>query len=126
MKETQFDYKSNMIRLIMSLFSIAVAQERDFYKILGIPRSANEKEIKKAFKRMSLKYHPDKNKGDDNAIKRFQDISSAYDTLSDGDKRRKYDRCGEKCVNEPDAPSHDPFDFFGDFFGGGGRREPRE
>lgn len=64
---------------------------RDFYKILGVPRSANEKQIKKAFKQQSLKFHPDKNPNDDEALKKYQDISSAYDVLSDSEKRRKYD-----------------------------------
>ena len=88
--------------LLLLLLTFALGQDRDFYKILGIPRSANDKEIKKAFKRQSLKYHPDKNKGDDSALKMFQDISAAYETLGDSEKRRKYDRCGEKCANEPE------------------------
>lgn len=64
---------------------------RDFYKILGIPRSAKEREIKKAFKKMSIKYHPDKNKGDEDAMRKYQDITAAYDALSDPERRRKYD-----------------------------------
>lgn len=104
--------------LFLSLFALVAAQDRDFYKILEIPRSANEKEIKKAFKQMSLKYHPDKNPGDESALQKYQDISSAYDILGDADKRRKYDQCGEKCANEPDRGGggfgRDPFaDFFG-------------
>ena len=95
-------------------------QNRNFYKILGVKRSANEKEIKKAFKKMSLKYHPDKNKGDEKALEKYQDISAAYDILGDQDKRRKYDQCGEKCVNEQGGGGGgDPFDIFGDFFGFG-------
>ena len=87
---------------------------------MDIPRSSNEKEIKSAFRAQSLKYHPDKNPGDESARTMYEDVSAAYDTLGDSDKRRKYDRCGEKCVNEPDQPDfHDPFDMF---FGGGGRR----
>jgi DnaJ-class molecular chaperone len=67
---------------------------------------------------MSLKYHPDKNQGDEEAIKKYQDISAAYETLSDADKRRKYDQCGEKCVNEMQQgggghPFGDIFDMFG-------------
>lgn len=69
---------------------------------------------------MSLKYHPDKNQGDEEALAKYQDISAAYDILSDQDKRRKYDQCGEKCVNEQGGGGgHDPFDIFGDFFGFG-------
>ena len=95
------------------------AENRDFYKILGIPRSAKEKEIKKAFKKMSIKYHPDKNKGDEDAMKKYQDITAAYDALSDAERRRKYDQYGEEGLNKPDGGGRDPFDFFGDFFGGG-------
>lgn len=51
---------------------------------------------------MSLKWHPDKNPDDKSAVDKFTDISSAYEVLSDADKRRKYDRCGEECVNEPE------------------------
>lgn len=67
------------------------AAERDFYKILGVPRSAKEREIKKAFKKLSMKFHPDKNHGNEEAAKKYLDISSAYDALSDPEKRRKYD-----------------------------------
>ena len=63
---------------------------RDFYKILGIKRSANDKEIKRAFKKMSLKNHPDKNPNDEEALNRYQDISAAYTVLGDQEKRRKY------------------------------------
>ena len=75
---------------------------RDFYKILGVKRSANPKDIKKAFKKLSLKNHPDKNPGDESALSRFQDISAAYEVLSDQDKRRKYDQGGESAVDKPE------------------------
>lgn len=117
-----------IIMLVLSMVLLAAAEDnRDFYKILGVKRSANDKEIKRAFKKLSLKYHPDKNPGDDEAKKKFQDVSAAHEVLTDSEKRRKYDRCGEKCVNEPDAPQHhDPFGFFDSFFGGGGGHQPEE
>jgi DnaJ-class molecular chaperone len=77
--------------ILLCWISFVSAAERDFYKILGIPRSANEKEIKRAFKKMSLQYHPDKNQGNEDALKKFQDVSAAYEVLSDSEKRRKYD-----------------------------------
>jgi DnaJ-related protein SCJ1 len=97
------------------------AANRDFYKILGVPRSAKERDIKKAFKKMSIKYHPDKNPGDAEAAKKYQDITAAYDALGDAERRRKYDQAGEEGLNRPDGGGggHDPFDIFGDFFGGG-------
>ena len=99
--------------------SMVHGENRDFYKILGIPRSAKEREIKKAFKKMSMKYHPDKNKGDEEAMKKYQDITAAYDALSDPERRRKYDQHGEEGLNKPDGGGGDPFDIFGSFFGGG-------
>ena len=93
-------------------------ENRDFYKILGIKRNATEREIKKAFKKKSLENHPDKNPDDKGAKQRFQDVGAAYEVLTDQEKRRKYDKCGEKCVNEQGG-GHDPFDPFADFFGGG-------
>ena len=92
-------------------------QNRDFYKILEIPRSATPADIKKAYRAMSLKWHPDKNPDDPSATDKFTDVSAAYEVLSDADKRRKYDRCGEECVDEPEGQM-DPFgDIFGSFFG---------
>ena len=92
-------------------------QNRDFYKILDVPKSATPADIKKAYRAMSLKWHPDKNPDDASAIDKFTDVSAAYEVLSDADKRRKYDRCGEECVNEPEGQM-DPFgDIFGSFFG---------
>lgn len=105
--------------IVILLVSTANAeQNRDFYKILGIKRSANEKDIKRAFKKMSLKLHPDKNPDDEEALKKYQDVSAAYDVLGDAEKRRKYDQCGEKCVDQ--AGGGGGFDPFADFFGFGG------
>jgi curved DNA-binding protein len=67
---------------------------KDYYKILGVQRSADEKEIKKAFRKLAQQYHPDKNPGDKAAEARFKEINEAYTVLSDADKRSKYDRLG--------------------------------
>jgi DnaJ family protein B protein 11 len=75
---------------------------RDFYKILGVAKSASPAEIKKAYRALSLKWHPDKNPDDASAVDKFTDVSAAYEALSDPDKRRKYDKCGEECLNEPE------------------------
>lgn len=64
---------------------------RDFYQILGVARSASPAEIKKAYRALSLKWHPDKNPDDPTAVDKFTDVSAAYEALSDPDKRRKYD-----------------------------------
>src|SRR5688572_29985130 len=67
---------------------------KDYYKILGVERNADEKEIKKAFRKLAQQYHPDKNPGDKVAEAKFKEINEAYTVLSDADKRSKYDRFG--------------------------------
>ena len=69
---------------------------KDYYEILGVPRSADEKEIKKAFRKLAQQYHPDKNPGDATAEQKFKEINEAYTVLSDADKRAKYDRFGSQ------------------------------
>ena len=81
--------------------------ERNYYDILGVDRNASEAEIKKAFKKLSLKYHPDRNPGDKEAEQKFKEINSAYQCLSDHDKRTHYDMFGTDDDNGMDAG--DPF-----------------
>ena len=90
------------ISFLVLCIGLAYAAERDFYKILGIKRNANAAQIKKAYRKLTMKYHPDKNQGDQKeaAKKKFQDVAAANEMLTDPDKRRRYDRCGEKCVME--------------------------
>jgi curved DNA-binding protein len=66
-------------------------EDRDYYKILGVNKSASDKEIKKAYRKLALKYHPDRNHGDKNAEEQFKLINEAYAVLSDKEKRRQYD-----------------------------------
>ena len=73
-----------------------VAMARDFYDVLGVSRSASDKEVRRAFRRLARKYHPDVNPGDTSAEERFKEINRAYEVLSDADKRKKYDRYGER------------------------------
>ena len=67
---------------------------KDYYATLGVPKTASEKEIKGAFRRLARKHHPDVNPGDKAAESRFKDINEAYEVLGDADKRRKYDELG--------------------------------
>ena len=67
---------------------------KDYYKILGVSKNASDEEIKKAYKKLAFKYHPDKNPGDKKAEEQFKEISEAYAVLSDKDKRAQYDRFG--------------------------------
>jgi len=105
--------------LLLSLsYSIIAASDRDFYKILGVSKSATTKQIKSAYRKLAKELHPDKNKSDPDAESKFQDLGAAYEVLSDKDKRQTYDKYGEEGLKEGGAGGgHDPF---GDFFGGGG------
>ena len=91
---------------------------RDFYSILGVPRSANKNQIKKAYRNLAKELHPDKNKDDPDSQQKFQDLGAAYEALSDDEKRKLYDRCGEECLKKEGAMGGgDGFDAFSSFFG---------
>jgi len=95
----------------------------DYYKLLGITRSASEKEIKKAYKRLAIKMHPDKNPGNTEIEKQFQEINNAYSILSDPEKRRIYDQYGEEGLKDGgNRGGGGGWDIFQNFFGGGGGR----
>ncbi|KAK3038588.1 hypothetical protein RJ639_027251 [Escallonia herrerae] len=93
----------------------------DYYKVLKVGRSATEDDLKKAYKRLAMKWHPDKNSSTDKreAEAKFKQISEAYDVLSDGQKRRIYDVYGEEGLGAGHSPS-DGGDIFAELFGGGG------
>lgn len=82
---------------------------RDFYKILGVGKNVNTNQIKKAYRKLAREMHPDKNKDDPDATSKFQDLGAAYEVLSDEEKRKKYDKCGEECLKEGDFGGGDPF-----------------
>lgn len=111
---------------------------RDYYEILGVARSADGDSIKKAYRKLAMQFHPDRNPGDKAAEDKFKEASEAYDVLSNQDKRSRYDRFGHAGVNGPGAGPGAGFhdvndifsafgDIFGDFFGGqaGGRTRSR-
>lgn len=101
-----------------------MVKETKFYDALGVAPTASSEEIKRAYKKMAIKYHPDKNK-EPGAEEKFKQISVAYETLSDDDKRKRYDQFGEKGVDQEHMG--DPSDIFSSLFGGGARRrgEPK-
>ena len=96
--------------------------QKDFYEVLGVDRNASAEEIKKAYRKLAVKYHPDKNPGDEQAEERFKEISAAFEILKDEDKRQKYDQFGHEAFQGGGGFSRgvDPFDLFKDVFGGGG------
>lgn len=86
---------------LLILFVIVLSKAgRNFYKILGVQRSATQKEIKKAYKALSLKFHPDKNPGNAEAREKYQEINDAYEALGNEEKRRKYDWHGEEGLKQ--------------------------
>ena len=100
--------------------------KRDYYEILIVERTATDEEIKKSYRKLAIKYHPDKNPGDKEAEEKFKELSEAYEVLSDAQKRAAYDQYGHGAF-DPRARArsggggfHDPFDIFREAFGGGG------
>ena len=115
-------------------------EKRDYYQVLGVDKNASAEEIKKAYRKNAMKYHPDRNPGDKQAEEKFKEIGEAYEVLSDSDKRARYDQFGFAGVD----PNYgggagggsgfgggfggfggfgDFGDIFGEFFGGGRSRE---
>ena len=102
-----------------------MAEKRDYYEVLGVERTANAEEIKKAYRKLALKYHPDRNPGDKEAEEKFKEAAEAYGVLSDETKRSQYDRFGFSAVDGASGFSgaggfsvEDIFARFGDIFGG--------
>ncbi|MBN1295603.1 molecular chaperone DnaJ [bacterium] len=112
---------------------MVTGNKRDYYSVLGVDRDADQQSIKQIYRKLALKYHPDRNPGNKEAEDRFKEISEAYQVLSDPAKRQKYDQFGHQGL---DGSGFQPFtgfdeifesfgDIFGDFFGGGRRTRSR-
>lgn len=97
--------------------------KRDYYEVLGVTRSASVEEVKRSYRKLAVKFHPDKNPGDPQAEDKFKELGEAYDVLMDADKRAAYDRFGHAAFEQGGGfrgGFHDPFDIFREVFGGGG------
>jgi molecular chaperone DnaJ len=112
-----------------------MAEKRDYYEVLGVVRDAGEAQLSEAYRKLALKYHPDRNPGDEEAVVKFKEAAEAFEVLSHPEKRARYDRFGFAGLEGGGAPQfHDVSDifnafgdifgqgFFGDFFGGGRAR----
>src|SRR5205809_3177864 len=100
--------------------------KRDYYQVLGLEKTATPEEIKKAYRKMAVKYHPDKNPGDKTAEEKFKELGEAYEVLSEPQKRAAYDQFGHAAFDRRAGTYargggfHDPFEVFREVFGGGG------
>ena len=110
-----------------------MADKRDYYEVLGVERGATDNEIKRAYRKLAKKYHPDMNQNSDEAEHMFKEATEAYEILSDSQKRQQYDQFGHAAFSQGGGGAGgfgggfgdmgDMFgDIFGDFFGGGGSR----
>ena len=91
-----------------------MAAKRDYYEVLGVSKDAQDAELKKAYRKLAMQYHPDKNPGDKEAEEKFKEVSEAYDVLSDPDKRARYDQFGHAGVDGQTGAGG-----YGGFSGGG-------
>ncbi len=107
-----------------------MSTKRDYYEVLGVPKTATDDDIKKAYRKMAVKFHPDKNPGDKSAEEKFKELGEAYEVLGNRDKRAAYDRYGHAAfahggpAGNPGAAAYgaagmDPFEIFREVFGGG-------
>ena len=103
-----------------------MSQKRDYYEVLGVSKNATAQEIKKSYRKLALKYHPDKNEGDDAAEDKFKEAAEAYEILSNNEKKSRYDQYGHAGAGAGGFGGgggmnmDDIFSQFGDVFGGGG------
>ena len=108
--------------------------KKDYYDVLGVSRDSDASSLKSAYRKLAMKYHPDKNPGDSNAEKKFKEVSEAYEILSNSEKRQAYDQYGHDAFNQAGGSGFsDGFsgfgnfsDIFEDFFGDIGGRQSRQ
>lgn len=103
------------------VMTVAAVKDTDYYDVLKVEPTASDREIRKAFKKLALKMHPDKNTGDPNANDKFVEINKIYETLKDPDTRKKYDRLGKRGFEDdeknPVPPEFHDWNFYQQDFG---------
>ncbi|XP_071720478.1 dnaJ protein ERDJ3B-like [Rutidosis leptorrhynchoides] len=124
-------YRSKLFVLIYLSVFLIVSAAKSYYDILQVPKGASDDQIKRSYRKLALKYHPDKNQGNEDANKKFAEINNAYEVLSNSEKRSIYDRYGEDGLKQHAAGGGggggmDINDIFNTFFGGGGGRGQEE
>ncbi|ORX82558.1 heat shock protein DnaJ family protein [Anaeromyces robustus] len=115
--------KSIFIKLFLITLLILSVIAEDYYTILNVKRHATKQEIRKSYKKLSRKYHPDKNPGDKEAEKKFLKITEAYEVLMDDEKRNIYNKYGKEGLKNKQEQRGNPFSFFNNFNHGGGEEE---
>ncbi|KAH0461526.1 hypothetical protein IEQ34_009101 [Dendrobium chrysotoxum] len=122
-------YRAGLL-LVAVMLSLVLASfgAKSYYEVLQVPKGASDEQIKRAYRKLALKYHPDKNQGNEEANKRFAEINNAYEVLTDSEKRGIYDRYGEEGLRQHAAgggrgPGMNIQDIFSSFFGGSTREE---
>jgi curved DNA-binding protein len=111
----------NIIRRSEKVRRRVAMQYKDYYKILGVEKTATQDEIKKAYRKLAKKYHPDVNKGNSSAEESFKEANEAYEVLGDAEKRKKYDTLGSAGFNFQNGQNFDPSQYGFGNFGGGNR-----
>src|SRR6202165_30119 len=101
-----------------------MTKKRDYYEVLAVARGASEEEVKRAYRKLAVKFHPDKNPNDPHSEEKFKELGEAYDVLIDAEKRAAYNRFGHAAFAQGGGFGrggfHDPFDIFREVFGGAG------
>lgn len=105
------------VLLLITLLAVVWAEGRDYYNLLGVSREATTREIRRAFKKLALTMHPDKNPGDPSAHEKFLQVNRAYEVLKDEDLRKKYDKYGEKGLDEQQGGRYESWNFYRYDFG---------
>ena len=114
------------LAVLLLLSTLILAATEDYYNLLGLSKTASDHEIKRAYRTLSKKYHPDKNPNNSSAHAKFVEVAEAYEALSDSNLRKIYDQYGHEGLKQHQqgqrggGEHHDPFDLFSRFFGGGG------